>query len=408
MSYVLTLKINYICNCKVNTRNNNAGSTGSIISSGRSGRVQFRNEDATRRSTGTTRSNGTPGWGNSLTNNAPVRASGSQFRNEDTTRRSTGTPVWGNSSSSNNATTRSNGTPVWVNLSTNNAPVRASGSSVWNNVVTTNRNRRGWGSSTSNNDATTRTASRTLTSLESSVKKKSDSSSAEPSPRPKKIQKLQKDDVLPPSNFVEYANSKHGTENQASRLNSPKEVEAALSKMYSTLEKKISGDLKDPSIVDTNLKDPPIVDSHSNVPEESKMPTINEDLEDSKRPAKVSTSVTESTNSVTERERVCTRSVTRRIQVRSDFLEKFHEQIDLLGCSFCGYASNELPQKWWDKDVFTHHARAKDKTENIREALRLTKRGRDEMIALAQKEHSIAFLTQKRISMILLHRTWEM
>jgi len=375
-------------NSNFNTRNNNAGSTGSIISSGRSGRVQFRNEDATRSSTGTTRSNGTPGWGNSSTNNAPVRArnnnagsTGSiissgrpgrvQFRNEDATRSSTGT-------------TRSNGTPGWGNSSTNNAPVRASGSSGWNNVVTTSRNTRGWGSSTSNNDATTRTASRTLTSLESSVKNKTDSSSAEPSPRPKKIQKLQKGDVLPPpSNFVEYANSTHGTENQASRLNRPKEVEAALSKMFSTLEKKISGD----------LKDPPIVDSHSNVPEESKKPAINEDHQDSKRPAKVSTSVTETTNSVTERKRVCTRSVSRRIesvpviQVRSDFLEKFHAQIDLLGGSFCGYATNELPKKWWDKDVFTHHARAKDKTENIREALRLTKRGRDKIIALAQKEH---------------------
>jgi len=243
--------------------------------------------------------------------------------------------------------------------------------------VVTSRNARGWGSSTSKNDsatsstgtsawnnvATTRTASRTGTTAwnyvaitctivsctstgwESSVKNEADSSSAEPSPS-KKIRKLQKDDALPPSTFVEYANDKHGTVNQQSRVTDPKEVEAALLKMHKTLEKKKFGDLIDP----TNLKYPPVVDLHTTVPEESKNPSVNVDPQDSNEPAKATTSVT-------ERESVRTRAVTKSqavpvIQVKSDFLEKFYAQIDLLEDNFCGFTKFELPKKWLDK-VFT-------------------------------------------------------
>jgi len=130
-------------NSNFHTRNNNSGNYGSI-SSGRSGRVHFCNEDATRRSTGT--------------------------------------PVWGNSAS-NNATTRSNGTSVWGNSASNNAAVRATGSSAWNNAVTTSRSTRGWGSSMLKNVAT---KSNNVTARSTTAKNKADSSFAEPSPSKKK------------------------------------------------------------------------------------------------------------------------------------------------------------------------------------------------------------------------------
>jgi len=303
-------------NSNINTRNNNSGN------SGRLGRVSFCNEDATRRSTGTTRSNGTPVWGNSLSNNAAIRATGSSaWNNVVTSRNARG---WGSSTSKNDSATSSTGTSAWNNVATSRTASRT-GTSAWNNVA-----------------ITCTIVSCTSTGWESSVKNKADSSSAEPSPS-KKIRKLQKYDALPPSNFVEYANDKHGTINQQSRVTDPKEVEVTLLKMHKTLEKKKFGDLIDP----TNLKYPPIVDLHNTVPEESKNPLVNVDPQDSNKPAKATTLVT-------ERESVRTRAVARSqavpvIQVKSDIYRSFMHKLTCWRIIFVGLQNSNFQKNGWIK-----------------------------------------------------------
>ena len=74
------------------------------------------------------------------------------------------------------------------------------------------------------------------------------------------------------------------------------------------------------------------------------------------------------------------------IQVRSDFVDKFHDRIELMEDNFGGFAKSKHPKKWCDKDPYTHHARATYKAGNIEETIRLTTRGCGEMISIAQKE----------------------